>query len=212
MTAERDRDTHDLRLALLRRDAERRAWLALSFQGSVPAAGEMHDIDQIRARYAVLSHSAGGQTESGLPGRAVFGSHVQAILQEEPDPSDFAIGFIKIRDGADLGPAILRPMAQILRETLRPEDHIAEVRPAVFGVVAPGMSGAALEDRLGEAALSIASATFFDTDAGESRSFDAEVAMGRLDGRRTVEDVFRETRRAATYPAKQATRGPRLNA
>ena len=31
------------------------------------------------------------------------------------------------------------------------------------------------------------------------RAYEAEVAMGRLDGRRTVEDVFRETRRGAVF-------------
>jgi GGDEF domain-containing protein len=203
MPADHQRDPSDPRLALLRRDAERRAWLAMSFQGTVPAAPqEMHDIDQIRARFAVLSHSAAGLTGSGLSGRAVFGSHVHAILQEEADPSEFAIGFVRVLEGAALDAAILRPMAQILREVLRPEDHLAEVRPGVFGVIAPATSGAALEELLGEAALSIASTTFFDPKAGESRAYEAEVAMGRLDGRRTVEDVFRETRRAGTFSAK----------
>jgi len=159
----------------------------------------MVDLDQIRARFATLSHIACGATDSGLSGRAFFGAHVHAILQEESDPSAFSIGFVRIRDGAGLDAAILRPMAQILREVLRPEDHIAEVRPAVFGVIAPATKGAALEDLLGEAALSIASTTFFDAEAGESRAYEAEVAMGRLDGRRTVEDVFRETRRCAVY-------------
>jgi hypothetical protein len=159
----------------------------------------MRDLDQVRARFATLSHIPCGSTASGLSGRAFFGSHVQAILQEEADPSKFSIGFVKIRSGAGLDAAILRPMAQILRETLRPEDHLAEVRPAVFGVIAPGLAGAALEDLLGEAALSVASATFFNPELGESRAYEAEVAMGRLDGRRTVEDVFRETRRCAIY-------------
>lgn len=199
MTGQRDRITTNGMLALLKRDAERRAWLTSSFQGVVPSAGEMHDLDQVRARFATLSHISCGSTASGLSGRAFFGSHVQAILQDETDPSEFSLGFVKIRNGADLDAAILRPMAQILRETLRPEDHLAEVRPGVFGVITPGLGGAALEDLLGEAALSIASTTFFNPKLGESRAYEAEVAMGRLDGRRTVEDVFRETRRCAVY-------------
>jgi hypothetical protein len=61
---------------------------------------------------------------------------------------------------------------------------------------------------LGEVALSIASTTFFDAHAGESKAYEAEVAMGRLDGRRTVEDVFRETRRGAIFePAAIGTAG-----
>ena len=199
MAVQRDRNSGNETLALLKRDAERRAWLASSFQGTVPAAGELRDIDQLRARFAMLSHIACGRTSSGLSGRAFFGAHVHAILQEEPDLSDFAIGFIRVRDGAGLDAAVLRPMAQILRETLRPEDHLAEVRPAVFGVIAPATTGASLEDRLGEGALSIASTTFFDPVAGESKAYEAEVAMGRLDGRRTVEDVFRQTRRGAVF-------------
>jgi hypothetical protein len=159
----------------------------------------MHDIDTIRARFATLSHIACGKTASGLSGRAFFGAHVHAVLQEEAEPSNFAIGFVKIRHGSQLDASVLRPMAQILRETLLPEDHLAEVRPAVFGVIAPATTGAALENLLGEAAVLIASTTFFDAHAGESRAYEAEVAMGRLDGRRTVEDVFRETRRCAVY-------------
>lgn len=186
-------------LNVLRRDAERRGWLAMSFQGIVPATGDLTDLDQVRARYAVLSRISCGRTASGLSGRAFFGAHVHAILEEEGDPSSFAVGFVRIRGGVLLDSPILRPMAQILRETLRVEDHLAEVRPGVFGVIAPGTSGAALEDILGEAALSIASTTFFDPRAGGSRAYEAEVAMGRLDGRRTVEDVFRETRRCAVY-------------
>ena len=158
-------------------------------------------MDQIRARYATLSLTACGTTSSGLSGRAFFGAHVQAILQEEPEPSDFAIGFIKIRNGSQLDASVLRPMAQIMREVLPPEHHLAEVRPAVFGVIAPVTTGAALEDILGDVALSIASTTFFDAHAGESKAYEAEVAMGRLDGRRTVEDVFRETRRGAIFEA-----------
>jgi hypothetical protein len=204
----RDRNTANGTLSLLRRDVERRAWLATAFQGSVPPCGELRDMDQIRARYATLSLTSCGATSSGLSGRAFFGAHVHAILQEEPEPSDFAIGFIKIRNGSQLDASVLRPMAQILRETLPPEHHLAEVRPAVFGVIAPAATGAALEEMLGEVALSIASTTFFDAHAGESKAYEAEVAMGRLDGRRTVEDVFRETRRGAIFePAAIGTAG-----
>jgi hypothetical protein len=186
-------------LNVLRRDAERRGWLATSFQGVVPAQDDLHDIDQIRARYAVLSRISCGRTASGLSGRAFFGAHVHAVVEEEADPSSFAVGFVRIRGGSLLDSPILRPMAQILRETLRVEDHLAEVRQAVFGVIAPATTSAVLEEILGEAALSIASTTFFDPRAGESKAYEAEVAMGRLDGRRTVEDVFRETRRCAVY-------------
>jgi hypothetical protein len=178
----------------------------------VPPCGELRDLDQVRSRLATLSLLCCGRTASGLSGRAFFGAHVHSILEEEPDPSQFAIGFIKIPNGSQLDASVLRPMAQILRESLQPEDHLAEVRPAVFGVIAPATSGAVLEDMLGEAALSIASATFFDPHAGGSRSYEAEVAMGRLDGRRTVEDVFRETRRAATFPARPVLSAPRLTA
>ena len=160
----------------------------------------MRDLDQVRARFATLSHIACGHTSSGLSGRAFFGAHVHAILQEEPDPSDFAIGFVRVRNGSGLDAAVLRPMAQILRETLRPEDHLAEVSPAVFGVIAPATTGALLEDMLGEGALSIASTTFFDPVAGESKAYEAEVAMGRLDGRRTVEDVFRRDAARRRFP------------
>ena len=205
MPAQRDRDPKAPTFALLKRDAERRAWLAASFQAVVPPAGELKDLHQLRARFATLSHLSCGKTASGLSGRAFFGAHVHAILQEETDPSSFAIGFVKIRDGAALDAAVLRPMAQILREMLPPEHQLAEVRPAVFGVIAPAMSGAALAELLGEAALSIASTTFFDPDAGGSRAYEAEVAMGRLDGRRTVEDVFRETTRSAVFGPIGAT-------
>ena len=209
----RDRDAAGPTLALLRRDFERRAWLTGAFQGSVPPCGELRDLDLIRARYATLSMISCGKTSSGLSGRAFFGAHVHAILQEEPEPSEFAIGFVKVRNGSELDGSVLRPMAQILRETLPPEYHLAEVRPAVFGAIAPGTTGAALETLLGEVALSIASTTFFDVHAGESKAYEAEVAMGRLDGRRTVEDVFRETRRSRVFePAapELAARSSRL--
>jgi len=199
MAGQRARTSLNSTLALLRRDAERRAWLATSFQSEIPAAGELLEMGQLQARFAEIARCSGGSTPIGLSGRAFFGAHVHAILQEEQEPSDFAIGFIKIRSGRPLDASVLRPMAQILRESLRPEDHLAEVRPAVFGIIAPATTGAALENLLGEAALSIASTTFFDAQAGESKAYEAEVAMGRLDGRRTVEDVFRETRRCAVF-------------
>src|SRR5689334_15416682 len=102
MTGQGDRITKNGMLALLKRDADRRAWLTTSFQGVVPPVGEMRDLDQVRARFATLSHISCGSTASGLSGRAFFGSHVQAILQEEADPSEFSIGFVKIRNGASL--------------------------------------------------------------------------------------------------------------
>jgi hypothetical protein len=132
-------------LVLLRRDVERRAWLSSSCQGSVPPARDLADIEQIRARYGALSLVACGKTASGLSGRAFFAAHVEAILREEAEPSAFSIGFVKIRGGAQLDASVIRPMAQILREALRPEDRLAEVGPAIFGVIGPAMTGAALE-------------------------------------------------------------------
>src|SRR4030095_10520683 len=98
----RDRDAAGPTLSLLRRDVERRAWLTGGFQGSVPPCGELRDLDPIRARYAPLWMISCGKTSSGLSGRAFFGAHVHAILQEEPEPSEFAIGFVKVRNGSEL--------------------------------------------------------------------------------------------------------------
>jgi len=212
VASSQDRSSMNRLLAILKRDVERRAWLTQSFGGTVPAAGDLSDLDQVLVRYATLSQIACGEMDSGLSGRAFFGAHVQAILQEETDLSNFAIGFVRVRDGGQLNASVLRPMAQMMREALRPQDHLAEVRAAIFGVIAPATSGAALQEILEEAALSIASTTFFDSHAGHSSAYEAEVAMGRLDGRRTVEDVFRETRRCAVYEpvALQAMRAAQL--
>lgn len=199
-------------LAVLKRDAERRAWLSQSFGAKVSPADDLGGLDHVLVRFSTLSQIACGETESGLSSRAFFGAHVHAILQEEAELSNFAIGFVRIRNGGQLDASVLRPMAQIMREALQPQDHLAEVRPAIFGVIAPATSGASLQERLEEAALSIASTTFFDSRAGRSSFYEAEVAMGRLDGRRTVEDVFRETRRCAVYDqtALQAVRAAQL--
>lgn len=186
-------------VALLRRDVERRAWLAHSFRAEVPACGELETLEDIRKRYAELCLVPIGRTTSGLPGRAFFAAHIDAILQEEPAPSEFALGFVRIHEGRDVDVSVMRPVAQMVRETLNPEDHLAEVRPTVLGVLAPGTTGAELEERLAAAALSIASTTFFDAKAGCSRCYEAEVAMSRLDGRRTVEDVFREAQRCKIH-------------
>lgn len=184
------------RLDLIARDYERRLWLQRSFGGDVPLQVPSHDAEAYSEGFARLALRPVGNTGSGLAGRAFFAAHVQAILAEEPSPAEFSIGFIKVR--GNVATSALKSMAHIIRAELAVEDHLAEVREAVFGVVSPATSGLILEERLDNAALALASATFFDPALGMSVGYEVDVAMGRLDGRRTVEDVFAEARSLRT--------------
>ncbi|MCX8134898.1 MAG: GGDEF domain-containing protein [Roseococcus sp.] len=173
-------------------------------------AERARETEALRSALAQAHEAALTDSLTGLPNRRAFGLALAAAL-EGPGPVSVALldidHFKRINDsqGHPAGDAVLRGLAQCLRDWLRETDHAARIGGEEFAVVLPRASGAeaaGLADKLRRA---VAAERFLTAD-GRGR-FGVSVSVGVAEHvRGEAAEALIGRADAALYEAKRAGR------
>jgi hypothetical protein len=83
--------------------------------------------------------------ESGLSGRALLAAHLERVLASGERDVSLGVMALSLASGAPVPTRIVRAAADLVRSVTRSEDTVAELRPATFGLILPGATGAEAE-------------------------------------------------------------------
>lgn len=173
-------------------------------------AERARETESLRAALAQAHEAAMTDALTGLPNRRAFGLALSAALAE-PGPLSVALldidHFKRINDsqGHPAGDAVLRGLAQCLRDWLRETDHAARIGGEEFAVLLPRASAAEAAGLADQLRRAVAAERFLTAD-GRGR-FGVSISVGVAEHVRgeAAESLIGRAD-AALYEAKRAGR------